>query len=262
LETGLEYKLLLALMKFTVLNYDTIESTNTEALNQAKLGADEGLCVAARQQTSGRGRHGRMWLSPKDSGLYMSVVLRPKLDMQYIPLITLAAGVAVYEVLAGLGIDADIKWVNDVLVDGRKICGILGETADTNVGLAVILGIGINVTNSSFPPVIADKATAIISHSAEKIAPSDLIEPLTRQLDNFYQILLSQNGVQSIIDEWAKRSTYFKGKHVKVVLEAGVVRGITDGLEPSGALRVITDDGKVRIIQAGELELLRVAEAV
>jgi BirA family biotin operon repressor/biotin-[acetyl-CoA-carboxylase] ligase len=260
METGLEYRLWLALMKFTVLNYGTIESTNNEAIDQARLGADEGLCIVARQQTNGRGRHGRVWMSPEDSGVYMSVVLRPKLDIQYIPLITLAAGIAVYEMLAGLHIKADIKWVNDVLVDGKKISGILGETTDTNRGLAVILGIGINVTNSSFPPVIEQKATSIIAHTDSQLTPSDLIEPLTRQLDHFYTALLSQNGVQTILSEWAKRSTYFRGKHVKVILEGGIIRGTTDGLEPSGALRIITDDGETRIVQAGQLELLRVAE--
>src|SRR5688572_14200132 len=107
-------------MNITVLTYDTIDSTNTEALKQARLGADEGLCIVARQQTAGRGRHGRTWVSGKDAGLYFSIVLRPNLDTKFLPLITLMAGVAVYDTLQELGLKPDIKWVNDVLVDEKK----------------------------------------------------------------------------------------------------------------------------------------------
>lgn len=248
-------------MNFTILQYDTIGSTNTEAITQAKLGADEGLCIVARQQTEGRGRYGRVWVSPKDAGLYLSVVLRPNLGIQYVPLITLAAGIAVYETLAELDIRADIKWVNDVLVGGRKIGGILGETTETPQGLAVILGIGINVTNSGFPPEIADKATSVAAHTKKKLNPGDLVEPLTSKLDHFYRILVEENGPQRIIDEWGKRSSYFKGKAVKVVQEGSIVRGVTNGLEPNGALRVISEEGVVRLIQAGHVELLREAAA-
>ncbi|HKX83821.1 MAG TPA: biotin--[acetyl-CoA-carboxylase] ligase [Pyrinomonadaceae bacterium] len=247
-------------MNITILNFDTIESTNTEAINQAKLGADEGLCVIAREQTHGRGRHGRVWVSPKDEGLYFSIVLRPKLELQYIPLITLAAGIAVHETLEGFGVSSDIKWVNDILVDGRKIGGILGETTETPKGLAVILGIGINVANQSFPPVIETKATSLRDHSVNGISPEVLLQPLIKNITKAYEMLLSPNGLQQVIDQWGKRSSYFKGKSVKVILEGSIVRGVTDGLEPSGALRVITDEGSVRLIQAGHVELLREAE--
>ena len=139
-------------MNITVLTYDTIDSTNTEALKQARLGAEEGLCVVARQQTAGRGRHGRTWVSPEDAGLYFSIVLRPKLDAKDLSLITLTAGVAVHDTLAETGLKPDIKWVNDLLVDEKKICGILAETTDTQSGLAVIVGIGINLRSTNFPP--------------------------------------------------------------------------------------------------------------
>jgi BirA family biotin operon repressor/biotin-[acetyl-CoA-carboxylase] ligase len=249
-------------MKITTLSFDTLDSTNTEALNQAKLGAEEGLCVIARQQTNGRGRHGRVWVSSRDAGLYLSMVLRPQLETQYIPLITLAAGIAVHETLAALGVRADIKWVNDVLVGGRKIAGILGETTDTPQGLAVILGVGINVANSSFPPAIADKATSLNAHLKEAVTPAQLATPLIDDLKRFYTTLLSPNGTAAIIDEWGRRSSYFQGKAVKVMLEGEVIRGITDGLAPSGALRVITGEGTLRLIQAGQVELLRDAENV
>jgi BirA family biotin operon repressor/biotin-[acetyl-CoA-carboxylase] ligase len=129
-------------MNINLLTFDSLDSTNTEALKHARLGAEEGLCIVARQQTAGRGRHGRTWVSEADAGLYFSIVLRPKIETQYLPLITLMTGVAVHDTLGEVGIDADIKWVNDLHVDGKKICGILAETTDTPKGLAVIVGIG------------------------------------------------------------------------------------------------------------------------
>src|SRR5262245_53015519 len=99
-------------MNFTILRFDSLESTNTEAISQARAGADEGLCILARHQSAGRGRHGRSWSSPKDSGLYFSILLRPKIDLRFLPLITLMAGVAVHDALADLGLKPDIKWVN------------------------------------------------------------------------------------------------------------------------------------------------------
>lgn len=241
-------------MNFTVLTYDSIDSTNTEALQQARQGADEGLCILARQQTAGRGRHGRTWVSEKDAGLYFSIVLRPKIETKYLPLITLMTGVAVHDTLAELGIKSDIKWVNDILVNEKKICGILAETTDTKNGPAVVVGIGINLRSSNFPPEIADLATSIEDH-----APSTRIrvETLTKYLLFHYDVLQSENGLTEIIDEWRRRSSYFSGKRVSVKLENDTISGVTDGLESNGALRVRKENAEVAIIQAGDVELLR-----
>lgn len=240
-------------MDITLLTFDTIDSTNTEALKQARRGAGEGLCIVARQQTAGRGRHGRVWVSDKDAGLYFSIVLRPKLEVRYLPLVTLMAGVAVHDSLAEFGIDADIKWVNDLLVNERKICGILAETTETNVGIAVIVGIGINLRSSNFPPEIAESATSIKDESSRNVTFEELAESLTKYLDYFYDILNSDGGPAAIIDEWRTRSTYFSGKPVRVVLEDQTVHGVTDGLEPNGALRIKQSDGSLTIVQAGDV---------
>ena len=259
-------------MNINLLTFDTIDSTNTEALKQARLGAEEGLCIVARQQTAGRGRHGRTWVSEPDAGLYFSIVLRPKIETQYLPLITLMTGVAVHDTLNELGIDADIKWVNDLHVDGKKICGILAETTDTPKGLAAIVGIGINIKSSNFPPEMADTATTIhaqlnsppyeggVAASAGVVLPSALAESLTKFISYFYDILHGENGPAEIIDEWRKRSSYYSGKPVRVVLENETLEGTTDGLEPNGALRVRRNDGALTIVQAGDVEQLRVTD--
>src|SRR5205807_289257 len=111
--------------------------------------------------TAGRGRHSRSWVSETDAGLYFSIVLRPALEMRYLPLITLMAGIAVCDTLTEFGLKPDIKWVNDILIGEKKISGILAETVDTPTGLAVIVGIGINVRSSGLLPEMEDKATSV-----------------------------------------------------------------------------------------------------
>ena len=261
-------------MNITVHTYDTIDSTNTEAMKQARQGAQEGLCIVARQQTAGRGRRERAWISEKDAGLYFSIVLRPKVEMQYLPLITLMAGVAVHDTLREIGLDPDIKWVNDLLVDEKKICGILAETTETQNGLAVVVGIGINLKSSHISTEIAETATSIeesvrtargmgrvsslISNLSVTTGGSDFhIETLTKYISYHYDVLQIENGPATIIDEWKNRSSYFAGKQVRVKLENETITGVTDGLEPTGALRVKKENGEVAIIQAGDVEQLR-----
>src|SRR5258708_7194760 len=225
-------------MNFTILRFDSIDSTNTEAARQARLGADEGVAVLARQQTAGRGRHGRIWVSEKNSGLYLSIVLRPKLDIKFLPLITLMTGVSVSDTLTEAGLKPDIKWVNDVLVCEKKISGILAETIDTPKGLAVVVGIGINLTSSNFPKDLADIATSVKQETGRTIGADDLSEKLTRFFGYFYDILCGDGGPAVIVHEWQRRSTYYSGKSVRVALENDAVSGITEGLETNGALRI------------------------
>jgi len=245
-------------MNFTILRFDSIDSTNTEALNQAKQGADEGLCIVAKRQTAGRGRHGRTWISEKDAGLYFSLVLRPKIENKFLPLLTLMSAVAVYDVLQELyKLKPDIKWANDVHIDEKKICGILAEMTETKRGMVVVVGIGINLKSSNFPPELEEIATSIEQETNQKIDADKLLENLTRQLAKYYQILKNENGAATIRQQWAIRSTYFRGKSVTVKLENESVTGMTCGLEESGALRVETKNGEIKIIHAGVVERLR-----
>lgn len=244
-------------MNFNILRFDTIGSTNTEAAQHARLGADEGLCVIARQQTAGRGRHGRTWVSEKDSGLYFSVVLRPKIEPHFLPLITLMTGVAVYDALKEFGVKPDIKWVNDILVGDKKISGILAEAIETATGLAVVVGIGVNLTSKNFPDEIAATATSLETEIGKMISPDEFAETLTRYLSYFYAILVADGGPCEIVHHWSQRSSYFIGKRVRVTLAGSFCEGVTDGIEENGALRVKTADGSVKIVQAGDVERLR-----
>ncbi|HRI02655.1 MAG TPA: biotin--[acetyl-CoA-carboxylase] ligase [Pyrinomonadaceae bacterium] len=244
-------------MNINILRFDSLGSTNTEAANQARQGADEGLCVIAREQSAGRGRHGRTWVSEPDSGLYFSIVLRPKFDLKYLSLITLMAGVAVYDTLKEFRLKPDIKWVNDVLIGEKKISGILAETVDTQSGNAVIVGIGINLKSINFPDEIAETATSIQAERSGAVTSGNVEGALIKYLSYWYETLNSDDGPTEIIQNWRQRSSYFSGKAVRVTLPDGVLEGTTDGLEENGALRVKTGVGSVTIVQAGDVERLR-----
>lgn len=247
-------------MDYTILRFDSLDSTNTEALNQARRGADEGLCVVALEQTAGRGRHGREWISEKGAGLYLTVILRPTLENKFLPLITLMTAVVVYDALAEFyDLKPDIKWANDVLVNGKKISGVLAEMTDTQRGLAVAVGIGINLKSSNFPPELQAAATSVEAETGENPNAENLLEILTDKFGKFYDVLQGADGAARIRGEWARRSTYYADRAVTVKLANETFDGVTRGIEENGALRVETAAGKIKIVAAGDVERLRKA---
>ncbi len=249
-------------MNFNVIRFDSIPSTNIEALEQAKSGANEGLCVVAEQQTAGRGRHGRTWISEKNAGLYSSIVLRPRIENKFFPLLTLMSAVAVCDVLKDFyNLQPDIKWANDVLINERKICGVLAEMTETKIGAAIVVGIGINLTNANFPAEIAEIATSIEQETNQKTDAKILLDALLEKFGEYYEIFQSDDGAERIRREWARRSSYFEGKTVRVKFAAEIVSGTTCGIEPNGALRVRTANGEIKILHAGDVENVRPADA-
>jgi BirA family biotin operon repressor/biotin-[acetyl-CoA-carboxylase] ligase len=243
----------------TILRFDALPSTNTEAARQASRGAPEGLCVVAREQTKGRGRAGRIWVSPADAGLYFSIVLRPaKLPVRSWPLITLMAALAVRDALKeSCALETDIKWPNDIIVGERKLCGILAETIETETGRAVVVGIGINLNERAFPPELKSIATSVSSLTGSAPDVERLLQMLVRSIERRYEILQAASGEAETIRAWTSRSSYAQGRRVRVALDAETFEGWTRGLEPDGALRVETDQGEIRIIHAGDITNLR-----
>jgi len=236
---------------------DSIDSTNLEAMRQAKAGAAEGLCLVAREQTRGRGRLERTWQSPPDAGLYLSLLLRPKFEVQAWPLITLMAALAVCDaLLKTCDLSADIKWPNDLCVNDKKLCGILAETLETSAGGAVVIGIGINLTAAILPLVQAE-ATSIESATGEKPDRERLLDGLLESISGKYELLENVEGREHIIREWCAHSSYAIGRQVRVSLSEESFEGTTQGLESDGALRVETSDGKMRVVRAGDVTALR-----
>ena len=242
-----------------LLRFDSIDSTNLEAMRQARNGAPEGLCIVAREQTAGRGRLDRKWHSPRDSGLYFSLVLRPRFEICAWPLITLTAALATVDALMSeCGMKADIKWPNDICFNERKLCGILAETVETGDGPAAILGVGINLSPMGLGE-FASRATSIQAVIARKPDGERIMLALLENLSGRYLLLDTQAGREHLIREWCANSSYAFDREVRVSTANDTFTGVTRGLDSDGALRVETSDGKVTAVRAGEVTAVRPA---
>jgi BirA family biotin operon repressor/biotin-[acetyl-CoA-carboxylase] ligase len=246
-------------LNFTILHYDILPSTNTEAARQAASGAAEGVCVVARQQTAGRGRRSRSWFSPPDAGLYLSLILRPRFEQKFWALLTLAAALAVCETIKNqCNLITDIKWANDVhTVAGKKLAGILAETAQTLTDAAVILGIGVNLKKEAVAPELIEVATALEIETRSAPDKENFLAALLQNFCRLYDVLHKPNGNLTIIEQYSLRSSYAAGKFVRVSLENETLTGETCGLNAAGALRVRTKNGIIKTVYAGDVVALR-----
>ena len=241
-----------------ILRFDSIDSTNLEAMRQARAGAAEGLCIVAREQTAGRGRLDRNWHSPRDVGLYFSIILRPLLEVDSWPLITLMAALSVSDSLTkACGLHVDIKWPNDVCVNDRKLCGILAETIETASGPAVIVGIGINLRSDSLSEDVRDSATSVEETIHSQPNYEGVLSELMRAIGERYAVLQTPGGDEHTIREWCAISSFAFDRRVRVSLSNSTFEGTTRGLADDGALRVETDSGKMEIVLAGDVTALR-----
>ena len=190
-----------------IVRFESLPSTNLEAARQAADGAPEGLCIVSAEQTAGRGRLERHWESPKNAGLYFSIVLRPQIDQSRWSILTMMAAVAVHDALTEtFAVESDIKWPNDVLINDKKVCGILAETVETVAGKAVVLGIGINLRKNSLPDELEDLATSVEGETGHQAVPDDIIAPLLHSLVSSYEVVHAPNGSQLIVKGWSQRS--------------------------------------------------------
>ena len=244
----------MTLLKPKVLRFESLPSTNTELARLASEGAEEGLSIVADEQTAGRGRLQRAWSSPKGAGLYFSILLRPRIPQDHWPLITFAAALAVGDALSeAAGVETDIKWPNDLLSGERKICGILAEAIE---GRAVIVGIGINLTNNAFPAELEKVATSIAKESGRPAERELILAALLRALSRWYSLLNEPGGHEKIVAAWSSRSSYADGKHVSVSNGDEVWQGITRGIESDGALR-LSMNGEIKLVRAGDVSSVR-----
>jgi BirA family biotin operon repressor/biotin-[acetyl-CoA-carboxylase] ligase len=159
--------------------------------------------------------------------------------------------------LEACALEADIKWPNDVEVSERKLCGILAETAETEMGRACILGIGLNLTNRAFPAELRERATSIEALTGRETDAEELLASLLLALKRRYGQLHERDGVESIVRDWSRNSSYAEGRRVRVSLGDENIEGTTRGLEPDGALRVETDAGEMKSVRAGDVTTLR-----
>ena len=238
-----------------ILRYDSLPSTNDLAREMAEQDAPEGVAVLAREQTRGRGRQGRAWVSTAGHGLYLSVILRPPLEPAKAMIITLAAAAAVAETLStDYAVAVDIKWPNDIHARGRKISGILIESAIEKSKLQyAILGVGVNLGQRDFAGELREVATSLLIESGRRVTPDEMALPLLARLEAWYRIALRQPA--AVIARWQQLSSYAEGCAVRIENGDYTIEGVTRGLAPSGALIIETANGERREIVAGEIRL-------
>jgi BirA family biotin operon repressor/biotin-[acetyl-CoA-carboxylase] ligase len=231
--------------------FESIDSTMHEAARLASAGCVAGTAVVAGEQTSGQGRHGRSWHSEPGAGLYASVVLRPPVPTEALPVLTLALGLATAEAIArSTDLRCDLRWPNDVMLNGKKVAGILVQLVDT----CCIAGIGINVNHRSFPPDLASVATSLHLETGKQYSREQLLINLLQAVDSFGK-MLADGGKRSILDMFARSSSYARNKKVVVHQGDSVLRGMTAGLNESGFLLLRQEDGTDCVIVAGGVRL-------
>jgi BirA family transcriptional regulator, biotin operon repressor / biotin---[acetyl-CoA-carboxylase] ligase len=232
-----------------------IGSTNTAAMEAAAAGAPEGSVFLAEEQTAGRGRGANAWHSARSTGIYCSVILRPAQPPSEVLVLSLAAALAVREAIRELNpaLEPDLKWPNDLLLDGKKFCGILTEmNAEPTRVRHIVVGIGINVNQASFPDELRPVATSLLVASGSEWSRVDLTAALLKSLHHEYRELVeSSNARESILRRFTSASSYVRGKRVRITEngDAGF-EGITEGLDPRGFLQVRTPDS-LRTVLSG-----------
>ena len=234
-----------------------IGSTNSAAMAAAAAGAPEGSVFLAEEQTAGRGRGANIWQSARSAGIYCSVVLRPALPPSEALVLSLAAGLAVRAAIEQVNAraSADLKWPNDVLIAGKKVCGILTEmNAEATRVRYVVVGIGINVTQASFPKEIESEATSLRLQTGSEWSRVELTAALLKSLDREYRRLVERRLVderdarQSILQRFAEQSSWVRGKEVRIEENGSKIEGVTEGLDDRGFLQVRTAQGLQTIL--------------
>jgi BirA family transcriptional regulator, biotin operon repressor / biotin---[acetyl-CoA-carboxylase] ligase len=235
-----------------ILHFFQTESTNGIAMRLGESGEPHGTVIIAERQTAGRGRAGHSWISEKSVGIYVTILLRPAISPIQSPALTLAAGLAAYDAFTEeTGLQPDIRWPNDVMLNGKKVCGILTEMqAELDRIHFAVVGIGINVNQSKMPPEISGIATSLRIETGRSHSRLELLARLLRRLDHYYNQFVTQ-GAAPIVKRFAEVSSYVEGKRVRITSGDESFVGMTAGLESSGILRVKRDDGRIEPIISG-----------
>jgi BirA family biotin operon repressor/biotin-[acetyl-CoA-carboxylase] ligase len=241
-------------LHFDLREHEEVSSTNALLKTLADDGAPEGLIILAHHQTGGRGRLGRTWADEPGANLLFSILLRPAIPHEQFPMLTYFAAVAVADaVQSQTGIVVDCKWPNDLLLGGKKLCGILLEgTQDKNRSPYAIIGIGLNVRQRTFPAELQETATSLAHHSPRTLDRAEMLRAILFQMDILYRnVLLGE--FSSIISAWERRAILF-GKPVTVVQGSERRTGIARALAPDGGL-IVDFDGIAATVYAGDVTL-------
>jgi BirA family transcriptional regulator, biotin operon repressor / biotin---[acetyl-CoA-carboxylase] ligase len=239
--------------------YEEIGSTNDEAFRLGSAGAPEGTALIANSQHAGKGRMQRVWHSPAGSNIYTSIILRPKITPARAPQISILAGVAVAEELESYCPDRiKLKWPNDVLIDGKKVCGILSQmkTIVSEVDFIVLgIGINVNINYNEFPKEICNMATSLAIETGREISSQELIIRLYENLAKWYKQLL-RDGFGRIKEKWLSMSPMI-GQTVQIMFQEEAVSGKAIGIDEDGSLILLAAGNKEFKVSAGDATIVK-----
>lgn len=240
----------------TVKVMKTVDSTNLEAKRLAEAGASHGTLVTAEEQTSGKGRRGRSWISVPGQGVWMSFVLRPDIELENSSMLTLVAALAVEKgIKDAAGIDGRIKWPNDVLVNGKKVCGILTElSAQMDELNYIVVGIGINANIAQFPEEVRDKATSLLAETGETVDRTRLLCQVLKHFEHDYELFRRTEDFSELMEEYNGFLAHF-GQEIKVVRGKDEYLCRSEGINRRGELRVVDSLGRTQEIFSGEVSI-------
>lgn len=236
--------------------FDTLGSTNIQAKVEAENGAPHGTLVVADMQTAGRGRRGRGWVSPAKTNLYFTIMLRPDFAPEKASMLTLVMAHATARAIrAQTGLDCGIKWPNDIVVNGKKICGILTEmSVERGYIHYVVIGVGVNVREQEFPSEIADKAACLDAECGAKVSRSALLADIMSAFEEDYESFLAAGNL-SCLKESYDRMLVNRDRQVCVLDPKGEFRGTARGITDTGELLVEKEDGESVQVYAGEVSV-------
>ncbi len=236
--------------------YDVLASTNLQAKLDAENGAEEGTLVVADMQTAGRGRKGREWNSPAGTNVYFTLILKPSFAVSMASMATLVMGMAAARgIKETCGVDARIKWPNDIVASGKKICGILAEmSVERGYIHYIVMGVGINVGEQEFPPEIEGTASSLREECGRDVSRAELTANVMKAFERYYEIFLRQEGLSGLWEEY-NRLLVNMDREVRVLDPKEEFRGICRGIDSMGELLVEREDGTVVSVYAGEVSV-------
>lgn len=240
-----------------VMYFDSISSTNDKAKELATLGEGEGAVIIAEEQTKGKGRLGKNWISPKGKGIWMSIILRPDINPVHASKVTQVAAAAVSTSISKMGIKNLIKWPNDIVVGNKKVCGILTEmSGELNRINYIVVGIGINVNIDieELPNEVKEIATSLKEEYGERISRKKLTAEILNNFEELYKELVKENKISKSI-QICRQYSAILGKEIRVIMRGEEIRGKAIDLTEEGELLIKDKEGKVQKIISGEVSV-------
>ncbi|WP_099222244.1 biotin--[acetyl-CoA-carboxylase] ligase [Listeria costaricensis] len=235
--------------------YESVPSTQLVAHQEVSNGAESGTVIISDEQTTGKGRLLRPWDSQKGHGIWMSVILKPRIEIRRVPQFTFIASLAVSEAVSEItGLEPRIKWPNDLYLGKKKICGVLTEMqAEAETIHAVIIGIGLNVGQENFPEELREKATSLRIEGGKTYSRQALIQAILFYLEKYY-LLFDSQGFQPIKLLWEERAIPFQ-QRVRVSTLRGTITGISKGISEEGVLLIEDDHGEIHPVYSADIEI-------